>query len=50
VQKHNIYHKQDSKIPPKVNKLAVTEIKGSEEEESPDKELKGMIIRMINEM
>jgi hypothetical protein len=32
------------------NNLTVTDMKGSEEEESSDKELKCIIIRMMNEM
>jgi hypothetical protein len=34
--------------PPKFNNPTVTKTKDSEDDESPDKELKSMIIRMIN--
>jgi hypothetical protein len=35
---------------PKINNHTVTDTKDSKEEERSDKELKNMIIRMINEM
>jgi hypothetical protein len=49
MQKHKKYEKVRQHDTPKINSPKVTDIKDSKEE-SPDKEIKSIIIRMINEL
>jgi hypothetical protein len=48
MQKHKNMKKQGNMIPPKVNNPIVIDTKYSEEEESPNKVLKSMNVKMIN--